>query len=237
MRLCDSGQRLISPPRRKAHKYAFRKAIPMKMNLPNKLTVLRLIMVPIFMVVMLLPVFADFSATADMILTLLGALLFIAASVTDMLDGKIARKYNLVTDFGKFLDPLADKFMVIGAMLCILFTNAHNIRMFTLYFFALIVVVFRELAVTSIRLVASSTGGVVIAANLMGKMKTVTQIVAICAAIIEPILYKLIFPRTHIAVLGFPPITLLSTALMIYLTIHSGINYIVGAWKYLDPEK
>jgi phosphatidylglycerophosphate synthase len=127
--------------------------------------------------------------------------------------------------------------MVIGAMLCILFTNAHNIRMFTLYFFALIVVVFRELAVTSIRLVASSTGGVVIAANLMGKMKTVTQIVAICTAIIEPILYKLIFPRTHIAVLGFPPITLLSTALMIYLTIHSGINYIVGAWKYLDPEK
>ena len=163
----------------------------MKMNLPNKLSVLRLIMVPIFMVVMLLPTFTDFSATADMILTLAGAFLFIAASFTDMLDGKIARKYNLVTDFGKFLDPLADKFMVIGAMLCILFTSAGNLSMFTLYFFALVVVVFRELAVTSIRLVAvSGKERVVIAANMLGKLKTVTQIVAICAAIIEPVIYS-----------------------------------------------
>lgn len=207
----------------------------MKMNLPNKLSVLRLIMVPIFMVVMLLPVFTDFSATADMILSLAGALLFIAASFTDMLDGKIARKYNLVTDFGKFLDPLADKFMVIGAMLCILFTNAGNLSMFTLYFFALVVVVFRELAVTSIRLVASSSGGVVIAANMLGKLKTVTQIVAICAAIIEPVIYGAL--KLDVKLLGFPPITLVTTVLMIYLTIHSGINYIVGAWKYLDPQK
>ena len=207
----------------------------MKMNLPNKLSVLRLIMVPIFMVVMLLPTFTDFSATADMILTLAGAFLFIAASFTDMLDGKIARKYNLVTDFGKFLDPLADKFMVIGAMLCILFTSKGNLAMFTLYFFALIVVVFRELAVTSIRLVASSSGGVVIAANMLGKLKTVTQIVAICAAIIEPVIYTAL--DLDISIIGIAPITLVTTALMIYLTIHSGINYIVGAWKYLDPQK
>ena len=207
----------------------------MKMNLPNKLTVMRLIMVPIFMVVMLLPVFTDFSPLADTILTLAGAVLFIAASLTDMLDGKIARKYNLVTDFGKFLDPLADKFMVIGAMLCILFTNAGNLKMFTLYFFALVVVVFRELAVTSIRLVASSSGGVVIAANMLGKLKTVTQIVAICAAIIEPVIYSAL--GVNVNVLGFAPLTLVTTVAMIYLTIHSGINYIVGAWKYLDPQK
>ena len=207
----------------------------MKMNLPNKLSVLRLIMVPIFMVVMLLPTFTSFSSTVDMILTISGAVLFIAASFTDMLDGKIARKYNLVTDFGKFLDPLADKFMVIGAMVCIFFTNAGNLNMFTLYFFALVVVVFRELAVTSIRLVASSSGGVVIAANMLGKLKTVTQIVAICAAIIEPVIYSAF--SLNVSFLGFPPITLVTTALMIYLTIHSGINYIVGAWKYLDPQK
>lgn len=206
------------------------------MNLPNKLSVLRLIMVPIFMVVMLLPVFTGFSATVDMILTIAGAVLFIAAAFTDMLDGKIARKYNLVTDFGKFLDPLADKFMVIGAMLCILFTNAGNIHMFTLYFFALVVVVFRELAVTSIRLVAASgKEKVVIAANMLGKIKTVTQIVAIVAAIIEPLIYSSL--SLDVKLLGFPPITLVTTALMIYLTIHSGINYIVGAWKYLDPQK
>ena len=208
----------------------------MKMNLPNKLSVLRLIMVPIFMVVMLLPTFTDFSATVDMILTLSGAFLFIAASITDMLDGKIARKYNLVTDFGKFLDPLADKFMVIGAMLCILFTNAGNLAMFTLYFFALVVVVFRELAVTSIRLVAASgKEKVVIAANMLGKLKTVTQIVAVVAAIVEPVIYSAL--NLNVSLLSFPPITLVTTVLMIYLTIHSGINYIVGAWKYLDPQK
>lgn len=208
----------------------------MKMNLPNKLSVLRLIMVPIFMVVMLLPEFTEFEPLVDTILKLSGAVLFIAASLTDMLDGKIARKYNLVTDFGKFLDPLADKFMVIGAMLCILFTNAGNIRMFTLYFFALVVVVFRELAVTSIRLVAASgKEKVVIAANMLGKLKTVTQIVAICAAIIEPVLYSAL--GVDVQILGFAPITLVTTVLMIYLTIHSGINYIVGAWKYLDPQK
>ena len=215
----------------------------MKMNLPNKLSVLRLIMVPIFMVVMLLPTFTDFNPLVDVILTVAGAVLFIAASFTDMLDGKIARKYNLVTDFGKFLDPLADKFMVIGAMLCILFVNRDNLAMFTIFFFALLIVVFRELAVTSIRLVAaSSKEKVVIAANMLGKMKTVTQIIAICAAILEPIIIRAIgialgegsIPEW---LLNYPPLTIVTMVLMAYLTIHSGINYIVGAWKYLDSEK
>lgn len=214
------------------------------MNLPNRLTVLRLIMVPIFMVVMLLPAFADFSEITDMILTVIGAFLFIAASITDMLDGKIARRDGLVTDFGKFLDPLADKFMVIGALLCIFYNSSisGNKVMSTVFFFSLVVVFFRELAVTSIRLVASSSGGVVIAANMLGKIKTVTQIVAICSALLEPVLIRIIgmligegsIPEV---VLNYPPLTLVSTVVMIYFTIHSGINYIVGAWKYLDPEK
>ena len=214
------------------------------MNLPNRLTVLRLIMVPIFMAVMLLPSFADFSDVIDMILTVVGAFLFIAASITDMLDGKIARRDGLVTDFGKFLDPLADKFMVIGALLCIFFNSSMsgNKVMSTVFFFSLVVVFFRELAVTSIRLVASSSSGVVIAANMLGKIKTVTQIVAICSALLEPVLIRIIgmligegsIPEV---VLNYPPLTLVSTVVMIYFTIHSGINYIVGAWKYLDPEK
>ena len=87
----------------------------MKLNLPNKLTVLRLILVPIFVVVMML--------ANSVWMELLGLILFVGASLTDMLDGKIARKYHLVTDFGKFLDPLADKFMVIGAMLVILYQS------------------------------------------------------------------------------------------------------------------
>lgn len=214
------------------------------MNLPNRLTVLRLIMVPIFMAVMLLPAFADFSDVIDMILTVVGAFLFIAASITDMLDGKIARRDGLVTDFGKFLDPLADKFMVIGALLCIFFNSSisGNKVMSTVFFFSLVVVFFRELAVTSIRLVASSSSGVVIAANMLGKIKTVTQIVAICSALLEPVLIRIIgmligegsIPEV---VLNYPPLTLVSTVVMMYFTVHSGINYIVGAWKYLDPEK
>lgn len=215
-----------------------------KMNLPNKLTVLRLIMVPIFMVVMLLPVFGSFSLETNMILNVVGAFLFIAASFTDMLDGKIARKYNLVTDFGKFMDPLADKFMVIGALLCIFFnaSMSGNTIMSTVFFFALVIIFFRELAVTSIRLVASSSGGVVIAANMLGKIKTVTQIVAISSAMLEPVLWRVVnmiagkelIPELMI---NYPPLTLVSTVITIYFTIHSGINYIVGAWKYLDPEK
>ena len=214
------------------------------MNLPNRLTVLRLIMVPIFMAVMLLPAFADFSDVIDMILTVVGAFLFIAASITDMLDGKIARRDGLVTDFGKFLDPLADKFMVIGALLCIFFNSSMsgNKVMSTVFFFSLVVVFFRELAVTSIRLVASSSSGVVIAANMLGKIKTVTQIVANCSALLEPVLIRIIgmligegsIPEV---VLNYPPLTLVSTVVMMYFTVHSGINYIVGAWKYLDPEK
>ena len=201
----------------------------MKMNLPNKLSVLRLCLVPVIIIVGMLPE----SILPFYISCIICAVLFIGTSITDMLDGKIARKYNLITDFGKFLDPVADKFMVIGAMFVILYKFA-NLR--TIMIFALIVVVFRELAVTSIRLVAASgKEKVVIAANMLGKIKTVTQIVAIVAAIIEPLIYSSL--SLDVQLLGFPPVTLVTTALMIYLTIHSGINYIVGAWKYLDPQK
>lgn len=213
------------------------------MNLPNKLTVLRLIMTPVFMALLLIPVFTSFNnAMVDIYLNLAGALLFIAAAVTDLLDGKIARKHNLITDFGKFLDPLADKFMVIGAMLCIFAANAFEgpRSLAILALAALVITILRELAVTSIRLVASSSKGVVIAANILGKIKTVTQIVSISAFIIEPILWKFITYIFHFEsrfLINFPPITFISTALALYFTIHSGLNYIIGAWKYLDPEK
>lgn len=193
------------------------------MNLPNKLSVIRMIMVPVFVVVMMLP-FEPWSS-------IVGVALFIIASLTDMLDGKIARKYNLITDFGKFIDPLADKFMVIGALLVILY-KYENIR--PLFIWATIIVIFRELAVTSIRLVASSSSGVVIAANSLGKIKTCTQIACVCSVIIEPLIYS-------IPALGFMnaylPLTYLTTVLMIIFTLWSGIHYIVSYWKYLDPEK
>ncbi len=202
------------------------------MNLPNKLTVLRIILVPVFLVIMMLP---------DSVLSwqasgLIGVAIFIVASLTDMLDGKIARKYNLVTDFGKLMDPLADKFMVIGALTAIVYRAGGLMR--TLFTVALLVVIFRELAVTSLRLVVASTG-VVVPANMLGKIKTVTQIICVAAAFIEPVLYTVpaserILPSWFA---DYPPLTVGACALMIVFTVWSGVNYFVGLWKYMDPQK
>lgn len=193
------------------------------MNLPNKLSLMRLFLVPVFVVVMMLPI--------GIWSSIIGVFLFIVASLTDMLDGKIARKHNLITDFGKFIDPLADKFMVIGAMLVILY-KYDNIRRF--FIWAIIIVIFRELAITSIRLVASSSSGIVIAANNLGKIKTCTQIAFICSAIIEPLIYQI---GSLEFLSKFMPLTYLSMATMTVFTLWSGINYIVSYWKYLDPQK
>ena len=203
----------------------------MKLNLPNKLTVLRLILVPIFVVIMMV---------SDAIwASVAGLVLFIVASLTDMLDGKIARKYNLVTDFGKFLDPLADKFMVIGAMLVILYrANARenpNVLFANIFFWAVLVVIFRELAVTSMRLVVSGSSGIVVAANMLGKIKTCTQIACVICCIAEPIFYENITALN--GMMNILPASIVTTALMIIFTLWSGINYIVSYWKYLDPEK
>lgn len=134
------------------------------MNLPNKLTVLRIILVPFF-IASLLVSFPHHYVVA--------LFFFIIASVTDYFDGKIARKHNLVTDFGKFLDPLADKILVVSALICFVSLGICDSIL-------VIIVLFREFAVTSVRLVAASQGNVV-AANIFGKIKTVTQMVAIIA--------------------------------------------------------
>ena len=132
------------------------------MNLPNKLTLLRILLVPFFIAAILID-FPFHNAVA--------LLFFIAASITDLLDGKIARSRNLITDFGKFCDPLADKILVTSALLCF-------VQMGLCTSVPVIIVLFREFAVTSIRLLAA-TSGKVVAANIWGKVKTVTQIIAI----------------------------------------------------------
>ena len=209
----------------------------MKMNLPNKLTVLRLCLVPVLIVFGMLPeawipTYVSYTVCA---------VLFIGTAITDMLDGKIARKHNLITDFGKFLDPVADKFMVIGAMFVILY-KFDNLR--TIMIFALLIVVFRELAVTSMRLVVSTGQNIVVAANKLGKLKTILQIVAISTAFLEPVVQRVAMEigelitkqelawRTDII-----PLTWITLALSIILTVWSGVGYIKAYWKYLDPEK
>ena len=199
------------------------------MNLPNKLTVLRICLVPVFIVIMMLP---D-SVMPALWSGIVGVTLFIIASLTDMLDGKIARKYGLVTDFGKLMDPLADKFMVIGALTVIVY-RYESIRAF--FIWALLIVVFRELAVTSLRLVAASSAeGVVVPANMLGKIKTCTQIACVICCIAEPMFYNNIDALSHLS--EILPLSIATTVLMLVFTVWSGINYIASYWKYLDPEK
>lgn len=140
----------------------------MKMNLPNKLTMLRMVLVPFFV----------FFALADFIPhhNLIAGLIFGAASYTDHLDGKIARRDNLITNFGKLMDPLADKIMVMSALICFVAEGYTNV------WFVLLIMI-REFAVTSVRLIAVESGKV-IPANNWGKAKTVSQIAAICVAFI-----------------------------------------------------
>lgn len=206
------------------------------MNLPNKLSLLRMILVPIFMIVLVLPnTVLPMQASA-----LIGALIFIVASVTDCLDGKIARKYNLITDFGKLIDPLADKFMVIGALIMILYRAQMHRALFVL---ALTVVVFRELAVTAMRLITASKSGVAVPANILGKIKTVSQIVFVIAALVEPLIYPTadvtvqVVPATWYAQLAnVLPLTLVSGLVMVFLTVWSGIHYMIALWKYIETK-
>ena len=208
----------------------------MKLNLPNKLTVLRLCLVPVLLIVGMLPdgILPFYVSCA------VCAVLFIGTAITDMLDGRIARSQNLITDFGKFLDPIADKFMVIGALFVLLhkFPSLEMPLVVTL-----IVVVFRELAVTSMRLVVSTGSGVVVAANSLGKIKTVSQIVAVSTVFLEPVV-QLLARLAVESVTGKPaawpsvaPLSWITLAFAVVMTVWSGIHYIKAYWGHLDPEK
>ncbi len=139
------------------------------MNLPNKLTVLRVILIPFFVLFML---GKDFIGGFSPYIALI---IFIAASLTDMLDGKIARKYNLVTNFGKFMDPLADKLLVCTALIC--FVDLHRIPTWIV-----LIIIGREFVISGFRLVAAESGQV-IAAGMWGKIKTAVTMVTICLMI------------------------------------------------------
>ena len=198
----------------------------MKLNLPNKLTVARVIMVPFFMIFIL---YRPFGPTWS---SIIAAAIFILTALTDLLDGKIARSRGLITDFGKFLDPLADKIMIIGAFLCFCMSLDDKV-MAGIMVWATIITVFREFAVTSIRLLASSDSGIVIPANFMGKLKTMVQSITVIIILLEPIVFGpelAIFSKYHL-------ISYIGIALSVYLTVHSGYNYIKAYWLLLDPSK
>lgn len=192
------------------------------MNLPNKLTVGRIILVPFFVAALL----ANFPLNNAVAL-----IIFIAASLTDMFDGKIARKNGLVTDFGKFADPLADKILVLAALLCFVQLGICDCV-------AVIIVLFREFSVTSIRLIAASKGKVV-AANMWGKAKTVSQMIAIIAVIAMQIVLEL--PEVGLNFINtatLEPIFFVVGEILIWIsvvfTIISGVVYIIQNRQFIS---
>ena len=201
----------------------------MKLNLPNKLTLARMIMVPFLMV------FITFDFGLGIYSRLIAAFFFALASFTDFLDGYLARRDNLVTNFGKFMDPLADKLMVFVALISLCYVTGRdglwveNERIYGVCLLAVtVIVIFRELAVTSMRMVVTNTDGVVIAANWLGKVKTCIQILFILTALIEPV-FDYEFLGGHVA----SYVTMIAMAVM---TLWSGIAYFKGYWKYINPS-
>ena len=179
------------------------------MNLPNKLTILRVIMIPFFVLALL------YNGGENQTLRYVAAAIFIIASLTDMLDGKIARKYNLVTNFGKFMDPLADKLLVCSALICL-------VELKELPAWMVIVIISREFIISGFRLVASDNG-VVIAASYWGKFKTTFQMIAVVLLIV-----------------GIPALSMVTTAVVwiaLVLTVISLVDYIAKNVNVLKDGK
>ncbi len=175
------------------------------MNLPNKLTVLRVCMIPFFVAALL------YQGGENQMFRIAADVIFIAASLTDMLDGKIARKYNLVTNFGKFMDPLADKLLVCSALICL-------IELGQIPAWVVIIIISREFIISGFRLVASDNG-VVIAASYWGKFKTVFQMTAVI-----------------LLILNLEPLALIANGVLwiaVILTVVSLADYIVKNHKVL----
>ena len=209
----------------------------MKMNIPNQLTMLRMILVPVFVACLIY-------ISDPLVCGIVTAVIFALTALTDLLDGKIARKYNLITDFGKFMDSVADKFMMFSAMLALtaklaVYANLFDFKpnacvLFHLLLWSTIIMFLRELGVTSIRLVCAGTDVGVIPANYFGKLKTVFQMSSVIVILLE-------YAINESGKLGgfntYYILSYVSLALMVFMTIASGINYIRIYGKYIDTNK
>lgn len=192
------------------------------MNVPNKITISRIFLIPIFIIIMSVPLNWgewDIGSTALPVSHFVAAIIFIVAAGTDFLDGYYARKYNLVTNLGKFLDPLADKLLVSAALILLVEIGLAPA-------WVVIIIISREFAVTGLRLVAAGEG-IVLAASNMGKLKTATQLTAISLLLLHN------FPFSY---MGFPLGTVLLYIAMI-ITAISGYDYFVKNWHVMRDSK
>ena len=194
------------------------------MNIPNTLSLIRVCLVPIFVATLL------FMRNIEIWGFVVPAIVYILTGLTDMLDGKIARKYNLVTDFGKFIDPLADKFMVLSSMISILvwMMLRGNTTLALVFVWVVLIILLRELGVTSLRLVVAGKSGIVVAASMLGKIKTVSQMVGTVILIVEPIIP--FFSENHI-------LSYVAMGIMAFTTLFSGIDYLKAYMPHIDSNK
>lgn len=194
------------------------------LNVPNTLSLIRVCLVPLFVATLIF--MRDMGIWGCIIPTVV----YILTGLTDMLDGKIARKYNLVTDFGKFIDPLADKFMVLSSMITILVWMILRGETFLaiVFVWVVLIILFRELGVTSLRLVVANKVGEVVAASMFGKLKTVSQMAGTVVLLVEP--YIPFFCDNHILSYVF-------MAVMAFTTIFSGLDYLKAYLPYIDSNK
>ena len=176
------------------------------MNLPNKLTIARMCMVPLFMIALMINTPAS---------RIIATVIFALASLTDMLDGQIARKYNMVTNFGKLMDPLADKVLTAAAMICL-------VELGDLAAWIAVVIIFREYLITGLRSVAANEN-IVVAANIWGKVKTVCQMIALMLLMLKP----------QIVALCGIDIGLWVMYVAVALTIYSGLDYVLKLNKQI----
>ena len=194
------------------------------MNLPNTLSLIRVALVPAFVATLIL--MRDLGIWGIIVPTVI----YIVTALTDMLDGMIARKYNLVTDFGKFIDPLADKFMVISSMIAILVRMLlEGSDVLALVFvWVVLLILLRELGVTSLRLVVASNSGIVVAASIFGKIKTISQMVGTVVIIVEPLIP--FFSENRILSYVF-------MLVMAFTTVFSGLDYLRAYLPHIDSNK
>ncbi|SEP59450.1 CDP-diacylglycerol--glycerol-3-phosphate 3-phosphatidyltransferase [Piscibacillus halophilus] len=192
------------------------------MNIPNKITISRIFLIPIFIVLLVVPFNWDTYSIGEYDLPLshlIAGILFLLASLTDWVDGYYARKYNLVTNLGKFLDPLADKLLVSAALICLVELGLASAWL-------VIIIISREFAVTGLRLVAAGEG-IVLAASQMGKLKTTLQIGAAGFLLLHH------FPFSYI---GLPIGTIFLYAATL-VTVISGVDYFKKNWHVMRDSK
>ena len=204
------------------------------MNLPNILSLVRVFLVPLFVATLL------FMRDIKWWGIIVPAVIYALTALTDMLDGKIARKYNLVTDFGKFIDPLADKFMVLSsniAMLVWMILLGEELQAM-IFVWVVLVILLRELGVTSLRLVVAGQSGIVVAASMLGKIKTVSQMVGAVLILLEPIFSYFSEVSTFAAFMWeYHVISYVMMAVMAFTTLFSGIDYLKAYMPHIDSNK